>query len=194
MFSGIVTDVGEVRTIRHQGDVHFEIATRYDTADLALGASVSCAGVCLTVVGKGPDWFAATVSAETLARTTLGTWAVGTKVNLERSLKIGDELGGHLVSGHIDGTGRVAAVEPIGESVRVDVEVPPDLARFVAVKGSLAIDGVSLTVNAIEGRLVSVNLIPHTLAVTTFGRLKAGDPVNLEIDLIARYVARLLNT
>lgn len=193
MFSGIVTDVGEVRIIRRQGDTRIEISTHYDTGPIALGASISCSGVCLTVIDKGAGWFAATVSAETLARTTLGAWVVGTPVNLECSLKLGDELGGHLVSGHIDGTGRVVAIEPIGESIRVDVEAPAELARFIAVKGSVAIDGVSLTVNAVDGRRVSVNLIPHTLAVTTFGRLKTGDPVNLEIDLIARYVARLLD-
>lgn len=193
MFSGIVTDVGEVRAVRREGEVRVEISTPFDTASLVRGASVACAGVCLTAVDTGPGWFAATVSAETLARTTLGSWRVGTKVNLERSLKLGDELGGHLVAGHVDGAGRVVAVEPVGESVRVDVEAPAELARFIAAKGSVAVDGVSLTVNAVRGRRFSVNLIPHTRAQTTLGRIAAGDSVNVEIDPIARYVARLLD-
>lgn len=191
MFTGIVTDIGTVIVRETRGDTHFRIQTAYDTASIAIGASIACSGVCLTVVQKGKDWFTVDVSAETLSRTTLGTWQAGTRVNLERSLKIGDELGGHIVSGHVDGVGTVERIQPEGESLRIAFRVPDGLAPYIAEKGSIAVDGVSLTVNAVQGSLFGINLIPHTQQVTTLGQLKAGAQVNLEIDLLARYVARL---
>jgi riboflavin synthase len=195
MFTGIVTDVGEVRRIEKRGDTHLVIATHYDPATIDIGASIACSGVCLTVAekGDGPEpWFAVTASAETLSKTTLGSWKVGDRVNLERSLKIGDELGGHIVVGHVDGVAEIASVAPEGESLRLTFSAPGELARFIATKGSIALDGVSLTVNEVDGSKFGVNLIPHTLAVTTFGRAKPGTKVNLEVDLMARYVARLI--
>lgn len=192
MFTGIVTDLGHVRAVAPGGDRRIEIATAYDTATIATGASIACSGVCLTVIGTGADWFAVSVSAETLDRTTLGAWTAGTPVNLERALRLGDELGGHLVSGHVDGVATVVSRVPEGESMRFEFEVPAALARFVAEKGSVALDGVSLTVNAVAGARFGVNLIPHTLAVTTLGALGPGGRVNVEIDMLARYVARLL--
>jgi riboflavin synthase len=192
MFTGIVTDLGQVRAIKRGGDTRFELATRYDTAEVAIGASICCSGACLTVIDKGPDWFAVQASAETLARTTLGAWREGTPVNLERALRAGDELGGHLVTGHVDGVGTVRKRASEGESVRLVFQTPDDLARFIAPKGSITVDGVSLTVNEVAGASFGVNVIPHTQQATTLGRLKSGDRVNLEIDLIARYVARLL--
>jgi riboflavin synthase len=194
MFTGIITDIGEVRQIDTSGECRFEIATTFDLATVDLGASICCAGCCLTVVDKGADWFAVEVSDESISKTTLGQWQVGTRINLERALKLGDELGGHLVSGHVDGVGRVVGRRPAGESAAVTFEVPGDLARFIATKGSITVDGVSLTVNAVGDREFAVNIIPHTLAVTTLGSLAAGDTVNLEIDLLARYVARLRET
>ena len=194
MFTGIVTDLGEVRRVlKGEGrETRFEIATTYDLAGIAVGASVAHNGVCLTIVDKGGDWYAVEVSAETLSKTTLGTWRAGTKVNLERALAVGDELGGHIVSGHVDGVARVAAIHPDNQSLRFTFEAPADLARFVAPKGSVALDGVSLTVNEVDGRLFGINVIPHTQAVTTFGTLRENDVVNMEIDMLARYVARLL--
>jgi riboflavin synthase len=199
MFTGIVTDVGEVTEVvpgGGAGDLRFTIATRYDMASVALGASICCSGCCLTVTSKGVaagrSWFTVDVSGETLSKTTLGQWAVGRRINLERSLKLGDELGGHLVYGHVDGVGRVVAMTPEGGSVRFVFEVPDALAGFIAPKGSIAIDGVSLTVNEVDGVRFGVNIIPHTQAETTFGGAKPGDPVNLEVDMLARYVARLL--
>jgi riboflavin synthase len=194
MFTGIVTDIGTVRAVSGTADRRFEIATRYDTAGIALGASIACAGVCLTAVETGDGWFAVDVSGETLAKTTLGDWREGTRINLERALRLGDELGGHLVSGHVDGVGRVAGRRPEGESVRLSFGAPTGLARFIASKGSVAVDGVSLTVNEVEGATFGVNVIPHTLAETTLGGLEEGAAVNLEIDLLARYVARLHDT
>jgi riboflavin synthase len=195
MFTGIVGAVGEVVEIAQRGDMRARIAGGYDHASLSLGASVSCDGVCLTVVDLGADgdvgWFAADISAETLSKTTLGDWTVGRRVNLERALRVGDELGGHIVTGHVDGVGRVVETRPEGDSLRVDFEAPEALAPFIAPKGSAAIDGASLTVNGVEGRRFGVNLIPHTLAATTFGRLAEGVSVNIEIDVLARYVARL---
>lgn len=199
MFTGIITDVGEVVEIEGRGDLRLRLATRYDPATLALGASVACDGVCLTVVDRGEaagrGWFAVDASAETLARTTLGDWSPGRRVNLERALKVGDELGGHIVSGHVDGVGMVEALREEGDSLRVSVAAPAALAPFLAPKGSIALDGASLTVNevedAAEGVRFGVNLIPHTRAATTFGALAPGRRVNLEIDLMARYVARL---
>jgi riboflavin synthase len=195
MFTGIVTDVGQVRQIERRGDAHIVIATRYDVSEIDIGASIACAGACLTVVGKGnaaDRWFATTVSAETLSKTTLGDWKVGEPVNLERPLRIGDELGGHIVSGHVDDTAEIIRVAPEGESTRMTIRAPADLSRFIASKGSVALDGVSLTVNEVDGDLFGVNIIPHTFEVTTFGRAVAGTRVNLEVDLFARYVARLV--
>ncbi len=195
MFTGIVSALGEVRSIEPLGDGHdmrLVIGTPWsDTGSIALGASIACGGCCLTVVAVGPDKFAADVSAETLSRTTLGYWGPGTRVNLERSLRVGDELGGHIVSGHVDGLGELVSASRENGSMRLLFRAPNALARFIAVKGSIAVDGVSLTVNAVQGILFGVNIIPHTAAVTTLGRLAAGDPVNLEIDMLARYVARL---
>jgi riboflavin synthase len=162
-----------------------------DTARIALGASIACSGCCLTAIEVGADWFAATASAETLSKTTMGTWKPGTRINLERSLKIGDELGGHLALGHVDGLGVVVSSTPENASTRYVFEVPRELARFIASKGSVAVDGVSLTVNEVDGERFGVNIIPHTAAVTTFGTLVPGAPVNIEIDTVARYVARL---
>lgn len=191
MFTGIVTDLGRVRAIAGEAERRLEIATAYETATIAIGASIACAGVCLTVVETGADWFAVEVSAETLARTTLGSWREGERVNLERPLRIGDELGGHLVLGHVDGVARVVSRTPAGDSQRFVFEAPADLAPFIAEKGSVALDGVSLTVNRVAGARFEVMLIPHTLAQTTFGARAAGDAVNLEVDVLARYVARL---
>jgi riboflavin synthase len=192
MFTGIVTDLGKVRSIEKCGDTRITIETAYDTSGIDMGASIACSGPCLTVVDKGPGWFAVEASAETLARTTIGAWRVGTRVNLERPVKVGEELGGHIVSGHVDGVAKVAETKPEGDSVRFEFAVPAPLKKYIAPKGSVAIDGVSLTVNQVEGAKFGVNIIPHTRQVTTFGTLKKGDRVNLEIDTIARYVARLL--
>jgi len=191
MFTGIITDVGKVAAIERRGDTRIRIETGYDTAKIALGASIACSGPCLTVVDKGAAWFAVDASAETLARTTLGGWTPGTLVNLERPLRLGDELGGHIVSGHVDGVARVLDTAPEGDSVRFVFEAPGDLGRFIAPKGSVALDGVSLTVNEVAGARFGVNIIAHTRRHTNFGRLGAGDRVNLEIDMLARYVARL---
>ena len=192
MFTGIITDVGEVRAIERGGDTGFRIGTRLDTATLAIGASVACSGACLTVVAKGDGWFAVQASAETLSRTTLGGWRVGTRVNLERALKAGDELGGHIVSGHVDAVARIVDRRNEGDSVRFAIEAPAAFARAIAPKGSVTLDGVSLTVNEVAGATFGVNIIPHTQLETTFGEARAGDAVNLEIDVLARYVARLL--
>ena len=195
MFTGIVSALGSVREIEPMGagrDMRIVIAAPGQaTAAIPIGASISCSGCCLTAVSVGDDWFAVTASAETLSKTTLGTWRVGSRVNLERGLRVGDELGGHIVAGHVDGVGEVLAAEPVHGSVHWQFRVPAPLARFVAPKGSIAIDGVSLTVNEVRGPEFGVNIIPHTAAVTTFGLLKVGDPVNIEIDTVARYVARL---
>ncbi|MCW2237152.1 riboflavin synthase [Azospirillum canadense] len=191
MFTGIITDVGRVRAVERQGDTRFTVETAFDMETVPIGASIANNGVCLTVVEKGPGWFAVQASAETLSKTTLGGWAEGTRVNLERALKVGDELGGHIVSGHVDGVATVADVRADGESKRFTFEVPAELAKYIASKGSVALDGVSLTVNEVNGARFGVNIIPHTQDATTFGGLKAGDRVNLEIDMLARYVARL---
>jgi len=191
MFTGIITDLGRLRRIAPGGTTRLEIETAYDTGAIAHGASIACSGVCLSVVEKGPGWFAVDVSAETIACTTVGAWATGQPVNLERPLKLGDELGGHLVSGHVDGVGEVVSRRPDGDSVRFSFRAPPNLGRFIAPKGSVAVDGVSLTVNEVDGPVFGVNLIPVTLRETGLGRLAAGDRVNLEIDLLARYLARL---
>jgi riboflavin synthase len=192
MFTGIVSDVGRVRAVRPGGDTAFAIATAYDTRRIALGASIACSGVCLTVIEKGEDWFSVQASAETLSHTTLGRWREGTHVNLERPLKMGDELGGHLLSGHVDAVAEIVSRRPDGDSLRFVFEAPPSVAKAIAPKGSVALDGVSLTVNEVDGCRFGVNIIPHTQAETTFGAAKPGDGVNLEIDVLARYVARLL--
>ena len=197
MFTGIVTDVGEVLTVAEWADNlrRLTISCGYERAGIAGGASIACSGVCLTVVEAGIDagrtWFAADAAAETLAVTTAGAWRVGTRLNLERSLKIGDELGGHLVSGHVDGIATLVSREDLGDMARLLLRAPAPLLRFIAVKGSIALDGVSLTVNAVKDDSFSVLIIPHTLAVTTFGALRAGDGLNLEVDMMARYAARL---
>ena len=195
MFTGLVSDMGEVRRVEKRGDTHLIMATHYDVSAMDVGASVACAGVCLTIVDKGTAkdrWFAVTASGETLSKTTIGSWKAGDAVNLERPLRVGDEFGGHIVTGHIDGIAEVVSITPEGESVRMVFQAPKALARYVAEKGSIALDGVSLTVNEVEGARFGVNIIPHTSKVTTFGRLKPGSKVNLEIDLLARYVARLV--
>jgi riboflavin synthase len=192
MFTGIITDVGEVRAIERGGDTTYRIGTRLDAAALPIGASVACSGVCLTVVEKGADWFAVQASAETLSRTTLAGWRVGTRVNLERALRLGDELGGHIVSGHVDGVARILGRRDEGDSVRFAIEAPASLSRAIAPKGSVALDGVSLTVNEVSGTRFGINIIPHTQRETTFGAAREGDELNLEIDMLARYVARLL--
>lgn len=191
MFTGIITDIGTLIARETRGDVHFRVRTEYNTASIAIGASIACSGVCLTVVQKGPDWFAVDVSAETISRTVLADWKEGSRINLERSLKVGDELGGHIVSGHVDGVAEVVDTAREGESLRVLFRAPDALAPFIAEKGSITIDGASLTVNSVEGATFGVNLIPHTQDVTTLGALKTGDHVNVEIDTLARYVARL---
>ena len=200
MFTGIITDLGRVKAIETPaagGDSRFVFETGYDTAAIPQGASIACSGVCLTLVGQGVDqganWFAADVSGETLSRTTLGDWAPGTAVNFERPLKLGDELGGHMVSGHVDGVAVVKDRRAEQGSLRFTFQASPELAKFIASKGSVALDGVSLTVNEVEGDRFGVNIIPHTAERTTFGALQPGDPVNLEVDLIARYVARLIS-
>ncbi len=196
MFTGLVSDVGEVMMTEERGAVRrLRIACSYPVEGIALGASIACSGPCLTAVATGTEsgrtWFDIDAGAETLDRTTLGDWRVGQRINLERSLKLGDELGGHLVSGHIDGMAKVLRVTRIGETTRYDIEVPERLARFIAEKGSVALDGTSLTVNSVEGCVFSVLLIPHTLAVTTWGGTREGDRLNIEIDTMARYAARL---
>jgi riboflavin synthase len=195
MFTGIVTDVGRVRAVRETNrDRRFEIETAFDLTTLDIGASVAHAGCCLTIVEKGPDWFAVEVSGETLSATTLANWKEGRRVNLERAARVGDELGGHIVSGHVDGVGEVISVESEGGSHRVQIRVPKPLHRFIAPKGSITVEGVSLTVNEVEDDVFGVNLIPHTWDVTTLGELKPGARVNLEIDMLARYLARWRET
>jgi riboflavin synthase len=191
VFTGIITDIGTVRAVSKAGDTRFEIRTAYDLSTVDMGASIACNGCCLTVIEKGPDWFAIQASAETLSKTTLGNWRQGTRINLERALKIGDELGGHIVSGHVDGLGEIVSIKAEGDSKRFTFKVPHDIARFIAQKGSVAIDGTSLTVNEVEGDTFGVNIIPHTQAVTTWGDMRVGQAVNIEIDMLARYVARL---
>jgi riboflavin synthase len=194
MFTGIVTDIGRIVTTKLSGDLRARIATRYDVRGIDIGASIACDGVCLTVVALGdqPDaWFEVEISGETVSKTNLGGWSPGSRVNLERALKVGDELGGHIVSGHVDGLAEVVAVRPEGGSVRVRFRAPEALARFIAPKGSVALNGTSLTVNEVDGPEFGVNFIPHTQTVTTWGEVAVGDRVNLEVDTMARYVARL---
>lgn len=196
MFTGIISDIGEVLAVERRGDTRITIACGNAPKAIAIGASIACSGVCLTAVGTGRGdvgrgWFAVEASAETLNRTTLGSWRPGTRVNLERPLKLGDELGGHIVSGHVDGLATIVSIVQEGDSRRFRFEVAPDIARFVAHKGSVALDGISLTVNEVEGLTFGVNVIPHTLAVTTWRHAEPGQAVNVEVDMLARYVARL---
>jgi riboflavin synthase len=195
MFTGIVTDVGRVRSIRETNrDVRMEIETNFDVSTIEMGASIAHAGCCLTVVDKGEGWFAVEVSGETRAMSTLGDWVEGQRVNLERPARVGDELGGHIVSGHVDGVGEVISSDPEGGSHRVRIRAPRPLHRFIAPKGSITVDGVSLTVNEVEDDVFGVNIIPHTWDVTTIGQLRPGAKVNLEIDMLARYLARWRET
>jgi riboflavin synthase len=191
MFTGIVTDVGEVRALTRMGDLRARIATRYDTATIEIGASIACDGVCLTATALGEDWFEVDISAETVSKTNIGDWAEGRRINLERALKVGDELGGHIVSGHVDGVAEVVGLRDEGDSTRITFRAPDALARFIAPKGSVALNGTSLTVNEVDGVEFGVNLIPHTKTVTNWGSVAVGDRINLEIDTLARYVARL---
>ncbi len=193
MFSGIVTDVGRIRSVEARGDTRLVIATAYDTGVIEIGASICCSGACLTVVETGGDWFAADASAETLARTTLGSWEPNTRVNVERSLRIGDELGGHFVLGHVDAVSELYAAGDEGDSRRLEFSIPGGLDRLIAPKGSVALDGVSLTVNDVTGDRFGVNIIPHTRQVTTLGDVEPGRFVNLEVDMIARYLARQMD-
>ncbi len=195
MFTGIITDIGRITGVEQRGDLRLRVGTVYDTASIDLGASIACSGVCLTVVDKGPDWFAAEVSAETLSRTA-GDWSEGTPLNLERALRVGDELGGHIVTGHVDGVGTVAEVTPEGDSTRIVIEAGPELAPYIAAKGSIALDGVSLTVNEVVdlpggGVRFGINVIPHTSEMTTFGGIAPGRRLNIEIDVLARYLGRM---
>ena len=191
MFTGIVSDMGRVLALDQQGDLRARIGTGYDTATIDIGASIACDGVCLTAVALGDGWFEVQVSAETVSRTTIGGWATGRRINLERALKVGDELGGHIVSGHVDGLAHVVATRPEGDSLRVTFRAPHALAGFIASKGSVCLNGTSLTVNEVEGADFGINFIPHTQTATTWGDVAVGDAVNLEIDMLARYVARL---
>jgi riboflavin synthase len=198
MFTGIVTDTGEVRSAEQRGDLRLQIGTGYDLADVALGASIACSGVCLTVVDKGDDWFAVDVSGETMSRTAADLWRQGARLNLERAARLGDELGGHIVTGHVDAVGEVVDVTRDGDSTRIAVEVPSSLAGLIAAKGSITLDGVSLTVNEVTdlgGKTrFAVNIIPHTAANTTLGDLAAWRQLNVEIDVIARYLQRMMIT
>ena len=194
MFTGIVTDMGEVLALEQKGDLRARIGTAYDVDGNDIGASIACEGVCLTVVALGrtpKNWFDVEISAETVSKTNLAGWVVGKRLNLERALKVGDELGGHIVSGHVDGVAEVVAIRPEGDSLRVTFRAPEELAKFIAPKGSVALNGTSLTVNEVDGRDFGINFIPHTQKVTTWGGVKLGDKINLEVDTMARYVARL---
>ena len=193
MFTGIITDVGEIIELEKKGDLRARIKTNYDTNGIAFGASIACDGICLTVVDIGNNWFDVEISAETVSKTVIGSglWRINRQVNLERSLKVGDELGGHIVSGHVDGIAKVSSIKDEGDSTRFMFEVPEELARFIAPKGSVALNGTSLTVNEVKDNSFGINLVPHTKKVTSWGKTKVGDPINLEIDTLARYVARL---
>jgi riboflavin synthase len=195
MFTGIVTDIGTIRSAEQRGDLRLVIDCHYDMTGVAIGASIACSGCCLTVVDKGADWFAVDASAETVSKTAQGQWTAGRRLNLERALKVGDELGGHIVTGHVDGVGKVVSIAPTGDSHLVSIKLPNDLAPFVAVKGSITVDGVSLTVNDVtdsaDGTHFTLNIIPHTWDVTTLAELTEGRAVNLEIDVLARYLKRM---
>lgn len=196
MFTGIITDVGEVLTVEARGELRrLRIGCSYDIDTVALGASIACSGVCMTVVDMGHDgnrgWYEVDAAVETLAKTTVGLWTVGRRINLERALKIGDELGGHIVTGHVDGVARIVARKSFDGMAHFEIDAPRDLSKFIAPKGSVALDGTSLTVNDVSGDRFTILLIPHTLAVTTWGEKGDGDPINLEVDMMARYAARL---
>ncbi len=193
MFTGIITDIGKITNIDNsRGDTHFTIQTSFEMEKIPMGASIACSGCCLTVVEKTSDSFGVDVSAESLSKTNLGAWEIGTKVNLEQSLKLGDELGGHIVSGHVDGLAKLENVQKEGDSHRLTFSIPQEFAKFIAPKGSVALDGISLTVNEVDGNTFGVNIIPHTWDVTSMGQKAAGDDLNFEIDTIARYVSRML--
>ena len=196
MFTGIVTDIGTITTAEQRGDLRLVIQCSYDMGSVDMGASIACSGCCLTVVDKGADWFAVDASAETVSKTAGGMWTKGRRLNLERALKVGDELGGHIVTGHVDGVGEVLSVEPVGDSHKVTIAAPAQLAPYIAEKGSITVDGVSLTVNSVtdasDGRAhFTLNIIPHTWDVTTLAELAEGRTVNLEIDVLARYLKRM---
>ena len=191
MFTGIITDIGKIQRLEQRGDLHARIATGYDTATIDIGASIACDGVCLTAVALGEGWFDVDISAESVSVTTIQTWVEGKRLNLERALKVGDELGGHIVSGHVDGMAEIVNMVAEGESTRFTFRAPDALAKYIAPKGSVALNGTSLTVNEVDGCDFGINVIPHTQDVTTWGAAQVGDRVNLEIDTLARYVARL---
>lgn len=195
MFTGIITDIGHITSVEARGDLRVTIATGYDTSGLAIGASVACSGVCLTVVSKAPGQFSVDVSHETQSCTAAGQWTQGRRLNLERALKVGDELGGHIVTGHVDAVGTVESVAGDGDSTRIAIQVPKAIAPFIAAKGSICLDGVSLTVNTVDdnaaGAIFAINIIPHTASWTTFDTIKPGDQLNIEIDVLARYLARM---
>ena len=192
MFTGIITDIANVRAIEKTGDTRFEFTTSFDTSKIVLGASIACNGACMTVIETGDNWFAIEASAESLDRTTLGDLSTGSKVNLEQATRVGDELGGHIVSGHVDGVAILAKRVPEGDSLRLTFEVPETFAKYIASKGSVTLEGVSLTVNEVDGNTFGINLIPHTQIHTTLGSKQPGDRINFEIDMLARYVARML--
>jgi riboflavin synthase len=193
MFTGIITDVGEIIQLEKKGDLRARIQTNYDAKGIAFGASIACDGICLTAVDFGDNWFDVEISSETVSKTIIGTglWEISHKVNLERSLKVGDELGGHIVSGHVDGIAKVSSIKDEGDSTRFEFEAPRELARFIAPKGSVALNGTSLTVNEVKDGKFGINLVPYTKKVTSWDATQVGDPINLEIDTLARYVARL---
>ncbi|RED53375.1 riboflavin synthase [Aestuariispira insulae] len=198
MFTGIITDIGTVRSVETKGDTTYVIETSYDMDSVDIGASIACSGVCLTVTEKGTasngkGWFSTDASEETLSLTTARNWEVGTRLNLERALKLGDELGGHMVLGHVDGKATIVGRELEGDSIRFRFQVPENLMQYIAAKGSVVLNGVSLTINEVEGDVFGVNIIPHTASETTFGEVSAGDEVNIEVDALARYVARLMD-
>jgi riboflavin synthase len=191
MFTGIITDIGRVAQLEQRGDLRATVETGYDTGSIDIGASIACDGVCLTVIALGQSSFDVEISAETVSKTSVAAWSLGGHINLERALRVGDDLGGHIVSGHVDGVAHVTLVEDEGDSTRVVLEVPEALARFVAPKGSVALNGTSLTVNEVDGTSFGINFIPHTKTVTTWGDVAVGDAINMEIDTLARYVSRL---
>lgn len=196
MFTGIITDIGMIEAAEQRGDLRLRIGCGYDMETVDLGASIACSGVCLTVVDKGPGWFAVDLSAETVRRTAPGLWTAGNRLNLERALRVGDELGGHIVTGHVDGVGEVESVATVGDSTRMTVIAGEELAAYLAPKGSVTLDGVSLTVNEVEniagGVRFAINIIPHTAAETTFSSIEAGRRLNIEIDILARYLGRMM--
>lgn len=192
MFTGIITDLGKIKSIEKAGDTRFDFVTAYDMSTVDIGASIACNGACMTVIEKGNGWFAITASAESLSKTTMGDWKEGDDINFERACRVGDELGGHIVSGHVDGVAEVVSITPEGDSHRFKFKAPANLKNFIAPKGSVTLNGISLTVNEVEDDIFGINIIPHTMDVTNLGQTQVGDKVNLEIDMLARYVARLL--